>query len=170
MAKATVTHACGCQREHNFTGPYSGREKKAAWMRTVPCAACKTKADAAERIAVRAAQPAIDLQAETWPELTGSDKQIAWANDIRREAMETVCRFVWATSDDPKSLIACAQAQGLSFGEAFSLQLEWGGAADRFAQETVAARHWIDGRAWTLNKWHAALKPMLKPMSGVATR
>lgn len=80
MSKYTITMACGHEEVHNIVGTNvrGEREKKAAWLATRLCYDCYKQAEAEK--AAKASEDA------NLPELTGSEKQIAWATDIRAKA------------------------------------------------------------------------------------
>lgn len=75
MAKYDVTHTCGHTVEIEQFGPEQARREARAQMRQHPCLACRN-AEAA------AANAEAGL-----PALTGSPKQIAWAESIRAKAV-----------------------------------------------------------------------------------
>ena len=59
--------------------------------------------------------------AGSWPTLTGSEKQVAWANDIRagaQEALNTVKGF--ATNDQSKAVVAKWESKMKSMSDAKS--------------------------------------------------
>ena len=77
MAWQYPTHSCGHEGErYQAYGPNVDRRAKLAALESHPCPACRAKA------ALEQAQLA------GLPELTGSDKQIAWASDIRSKAQK----------------------------------------------------------------------------------
>lgn len=78
MALYTITHTCGHDEEIQIYGTniHGEREAKAARLSATPCAACQ---------AAEARKSWGDL-----PALTGSDKQIAWASDIRDTILATL--------------------------------------------------------------------------------
>lgn len=69
MAKYTVTHTCGHTETVQLFGAEKERKRRLDWMRGQDCAACKAAAVNRDN----------DL-----PALVGTDKQVAWAADIRR--------------------------------------------------------------------------------------
>lgn len=75
MGWTTINYTCGHSTEQQMYGKVSGREQLAASMGRRDCPAC-----AAHKAAEQA-------QASGLPALTGSDKQIAWAADIRERAL-----------------------------------------------------------------------------------
>lgn len=76
MSKHQVTHSCGHTVEHQLFGPHRERDRRIERMQLENCRDCVNKAliDHA-----KTAHP--DL-----PKLTGSDKQVAWAERIRAAA------------------------------------------------------------------------------------
>ena len=75
MAQYNVTHACGHEHTYQLYGPGKDRERKIEWLSGQDCPACRK---AAENKAAAEASEGLDL-----PELTGTPKQVAWANTIR---------------------------------------------------------------------------------------
>lgn len=75
MAKYTITYRCGHTAEVQLYGKYEDREKKIAYYKTIDCPECRAKAAAK------------DAQDKGYAELTGSAKQVSWANDIRTKMM-----------------------------------------------------------------------------------
>ena len=75
MAKYTITYRCGHTAEVQLYGTYKDREKKIAYYKTIDCPECRAKAVAE------------DAQSKGYAELTGSAKQVSWANDIRSKMM-----------------------------------------------------------------------------------
>ena len=82
MALYDITYRCGHKDTVRIygTNAHGEREKKAAWYGTIDCPDCKA---AKTRQANKAAGMA---------ELEGSDKQIAWAEDIRAQDMAEYAR------------------------------------------------------------------------------
>lgn len=77
MAKYEIKHSCGHTETVSITGTnvHGERDRRIAWLESRPCRGCEAAASA------EAAREA------GLPELKGSPKQVAWANDIRRDAM-----------------------------------------------------------------------------------
>ena len=44
MANRSVTHKCGHVASHNLQGAWAGRDRKAAWLATQVCPACREAA------------------------------------------------------------------------------------------------------------------------------
>ena len=81
MSKYEITHSCGCTEtvEVFGTNVHGERDRKLAKLSSQPCAACRAKA--ANSIEGMAA-------------LEGSDKQVAWAADIRKDMLDMIDREV----------------------------------------------------------------------------
>lgn len=78
MAKYTVTYKCGHTAEVQLYGKYADREKKIAWYATINCPDCE------------ASEQKEKAEASGLPQLTGSEKQIAWATKIRNNALDII--------------------------------------------------------------------------------
>lgn len=86
--KTTITHTCGHQEEIVIFGKNADRKKKIEWIESQPCAEC------------RAAESAANSKATGMVELTGSAKQIAWAEDLRTETMTAIDALKTRTDDE----------------------------------------------------------------------
>jgi hypothetical protein len=87
MARYTVTHSCGHEQEHQLIGKHSERERKLEWLATRPCIECYRKGEEEARAEENAAAAEANVAAGLSP-LTGTPKQIAWAETIRRNTVE----------------------------------------------------------------------------------
>ena len=78
--KYDITHSCGCVETVDIIGSntHGERDRKIAWLESKPCRECEHKA-AVEK-----------ANAEGMAELEGSEKQIAWALDIRRDMIAKI--------------------------------------------------------------------------------
>lgn len=82
MAKYQITHACGHTVTHNIVGTNvrGEREQRAEWLAARPCQDCHRKQQQE-----RAAEANKGL-----PALVGTEKQIAWAEQIRAKAASSL--------------------------------------------------------------------------------
>lgn len=87
MAKTLISHACGHDVTHNLIGPVASREVRAEWLAARPCYDCRR--DAAISASKAEGEAAIaKLGADVvLPTLTGTEKQVAWAEQIRAKAV-----------------------------------------------------------------------------------
>ena len=89
MAQYTINHVCGHTEVHQIygTNAHGERDRKEAWLATQPCSECRQAQREAERAeaTAKATEQAAKL---AMPELTGSEKQVAWALAIRATALE----------------------------------------------------------------------------------
>ena len=81
MAKYEIAHSCGHVETVQIYGTnvHGERERRAAWLASKPCPECERRAKAE---AARAKAEEMGLSG-----LTGSEKQVAWAEDIRSKAV-----------------------------------------------------------------------------------
>lgn len=95
MAKYTITYKCEHDGEVNIVGPEKERPGKREWLATQLCPDCRRAAAA--------------LNLEAWIEarglvtLDGTEKQVAWANKIRKELLEDMERFVDRANAAPEN-------------------------------------------------------------------
>lgn len=82
MAKYEIKKACGCIETINIGGPVKDRDRKAEWHAEQDCRACQ--------IATQKAEAATEAAALNLAPMTGSEKQISWAMDIRHRFIANV--------------------------------------------------------------------------------
>ncbi len=75
MTKYTITHECGHTEEIALFGKSSERDRRIKWLESRPCRDCLRNSEI-ERAKVQGEEFGL-------PDLTGSEKQIAWAITIR---------------------------------------------------------------------------------------
>ena len=86
MAQYTVNHTCGHQQTHQLYGPNKDRQRKIEWLQTTVCTDCYRAQQDQQRQA-QSTQAAETAVAQGWPTLTGTEKQVAWAQTIRAEVL-----------------------------------------------------------------------------------
>ena len=76
MAQYNIRHTCGHEETVQIYGTnvHGERQRKAEWLESKPCRDCERKVMREENLTGAA-------------ELTGSDKQVSWANDLRAKAI-----------------------------------------------------------------------------------
>lgn len=76
MAQYNIRHTCGHEETVQVYGTnvHGERQRKAEWLESKPCRDCERKAMRDENLTGA-------------DELTGSDKQVSWANDLRAKAI-----------------------------------------------------------------------------------
>ncbi len=88
--KYDVTFSCGHTATIELFGPTKERERKISWYETHgECPECYKARKQAEREAIDA-QAAQESKEKQWPELSGTPKQVAWANAIRKEKIDDI--------------------------------------------------------------------------------
>ena len=92
MAKYAITYSCGHAGTTNIAGPQKYRAAKLARQAEGLCPDCYAEQRATER--ARAAQEAATKNAEAGlPPLTGTPKQIAWAEQIRQRLQPEIAQL-----------------------------------------------------------------------------
>ena len=104
MAKYTINHTCGHIVTIQLFGAYKDRERRIAWLETQECEECrKEKANAAAAQA-KAKRGLADL--------TGSEKQVAWANTIREGAYKALdCLAPFTTNNQARQMVESWKAK-----------------------------------------------------------
>lgn len=89
MAKYSVKHACGHIQVHQIfgTNSHGERDSKVAWLETCICDECYKANQKAKYDAENEKNAKANAEANL-PTLTGSPKQIAWAETIRAEKIK----------------------------------------------------------------------------------
>lgn len=96
MAQYTINHSCGHTGHVTLFGPTKDRYRRIEWLETRECDECYKEGIAAEK-AAESARAAERQTALGLPELSGSDKQVAWALVLRQRVLE---RLAGMCSDD----------------------------------------------------------------------
>lgn len=121
MAQYTITHTCGHTSVAKLFGKHDGRDRRITALSAEDCSACR--AGAAKATAEVAGLPA----------LTGSEKQIAWATDIRAEQ---IAQLDTTMADVRARTVATAPAWATTAIE----------TAAEATRRQVTASWWIDNR------------------------
>lgn len=105
MAKQDFTYACGHGGWTDLRGPQKGREWKLRRLEGEMCPACWGAARIAAAKAEGAAAVAkVAASGAAWPALTGTEKQVAWAEQIRARAI------VWLGEGDDEHHLGAGRA------------------------------------------------------------
>jgi hypothetical protein len=142
MAKYNVTYQCGHEGVVELYGKHTARESKLAWMsENMVCPECY----AAQRDAARAKETAkAEKVADSngWPKLTGSPKQIAWAETLRAKKLGDP--FVDAIKNPEKQKAAIAALPADKNKEAFTKAVEKIVSLITEAEKETSAKFFID--------------------------
>lgn len=98
MAKYNINYTCGCEGKVELFGRHEDRYRRIAYLETTECPSCRAaKANAAASAA---------KEERGLPDITGSEKQISWANSIREGAYKALdCLMPYVKNDDAKKLV-----------------------------------------------------------------
>jgi hypothetical protein len=137
LAKYSVEHSCGHTETVQLVGKHKDRERRIEWLENhAVCSECYATKRDAERTAANAAAAQANAAAAL-PELTGSEKQIAWAESIRKPVCDVL-------RDARAQLLEKLRAE---FSPA--AQQELADALTLLVSERIdrtSASEWIDGR------------------------
>lgn len=100
MAKYQVTRSCGHEETVQLTGPHKAREYRLTKEAERLCGECFAEARRSNNAAAAAAAQEKDL-----PVLTGSPKQVAWAESIRQNAIAHMDRAIAYNAANPEERI-----------------------------------------------------------------
>lgn len=127
MAKYHITHSCGHTLEHRLDGPERERPARRDRLAGRTCNACRTQEAAASN------------QTMGMPPLTGTDRQIAWAESIRNELAPRMDELI-------QEHLSRGRAAGYSADDVARTQdhLAW---VYRAVMNTTSAGWWIDHRS-----------------------
>lgn len=89
MSKYQIERKCGHIEEMQIYGATKDRDRRAEWESGKLCYECY-KAEQARKRAEESAAASTAAQADGLPALAGSEKQIAWAESIRRALVDGV--------------------------------------------------------------------------------
>jgi len=89
MAKYQITRACGHTETAQIAGPVAGRDRQAEYESGKLCYECY-KAEQAKQRAAESQAAGEAAKSSGLPVLTGSEKQIAWAETIRASASQSL--------------------------------------------------------------------------------
>lgn len=81
-----ITHACGHMQDHHIDGFTNQRERKMRWLAGTQCRSCFNTQKQAEQ-ADAAAKNSLAIAHLSLPELTGTDRQVSWAESIRAQRL-----------------------------------------------------------------------------------
>ena len=98
MAKYTITHKCGHVEEVQLFGKIEDRERRIAYLESIECDECRKAKVNAEASAAKEVRGLANL--------TGSEKQVAWANTIRENAYKCLDMLTqFANNDQAKQMM-----------------------------------------------------------------
>lgn len=150
MAQYDIERTCGCTETIRLYGPGKERDRRRAYEATRECTSCYEDRVAKER-AESSAKAAEQAKASGLPSLTGSPKQIAWAETIRAEKMAEMRQLLDLINEHPVPVEARILAAIHSLHEELQAQ--------------SASRWWIDNRGESVKDMVRARLDLLKEIA-----
>ena len=141
MAKYLITYKCGHEVERQLFGKISDRENYISWAQEQLCPACQRKIHHDEALA--------DAVAKGYPELEGSEKQVAWAMDLRYTFVNDTEDYIkeeieYVIPDVYKNEVA-RNEQLAKFNKFCTELCE---VVAYLLTNKTSAKYWIDSRFW----------------------
>lgn len=93
MSWQTLQFACGHSAEQQLYGPHHERDRHAEAAKNRLCPECY-QAQTTQRQAQQSEQARLFAAQSNLPALSGSEKQVAWAESIRAKAIESIDHLV----------------------------------------------------------------------------
>lgn len=158
MAQYSVTHTCGHEHTHHLTGPQRNRQWRQEQLAEQPCPACEDALREAARAKQNAASAAA-AKAAGLPSLTGTEKQIAWAETIRGGRVREAHAVLVAAEQLDAELATGADPANLSLVGAIADKCDEVQPGNSIAPvlraylgaiEKTEAKWWIDNRDTSL--------------------
>lgn len=135
--KYQITHTCGHDEQVELFGKGTDRQSKIAWMEQQDCRACR---NGAANVAATKANEA--NEAAGLPTLTGSEKQVSWAETVRTNQLAMVVREL-------DNVAAAMARQGKSEAQIATDRAPIDAMVAKVQAQTSAA-WWIDHRSDSL--------------------
>lgn len=145
--KYNVEYICGHKGVLQLFGPMSERERRLERAQDELCPECyRKKKEAGRAEANKEAEE--QSRAEGLPELTGSEKQVAWANTLRLKKMRDIDEWINEINEKGKLGAVIYTDDGRRYKAMKEEMLE----AETFLLENMTeAKYWIDNRMSTLS-------------------
>lgn len=140
MAWYYGTYSCGHEGRVNIIGPTKDRQRKSDWHFSGLCPECYKKQLEEERAAANkeAAEKSAEMEL---PTLTGTEKQIAWANTLRIRFVEEFNETFFGRKRNKVTLWDEGGNPVMEEVSTIYASFDWG------IKSKVEARFWIDQRA-----------------------
>lgn len=132
-------YSCGHEGRVNIIGPTKDRDRKAEWHFSGLCPECYKKKQEEKREAANkeAAEKSVEMEL---PDLSGTEKQVAWANTLRIKVIDDLnsrCDKVEKKLNERG--VDTISGEGIGMKE-IADALQW------FINHHVDAKYWIDAR------------------------
>lgn len=144
MAWYYGTYSCGHEGRTNIVGPTKDRERKIEWHFSGLCPDCHKKKQEEERKSANkeAAKKSAEMEL---PELSGTEKQVAWANTLRIKAIDRInSRCAKMETALKEKGLDTIPGEGIGMKEVYD-------SVQFFIQSHSDARYWIEIRDEDVN-------------------
>jgi hypothetical protein len=146
MAWYNGKFSCGCEGRVNVIGPGRDREWKIERAFANKCEECNRK-DFLENLEKEKKEAAEKAKEMELPELTGTEKQVSWANTIRQKMIELIQEKKCIYIDDKSELLRLSDKKdSLHMRRIGGKKIESSKVIDIIINNCTEARFYIDNR------------------------
>lgn len=142
MAKYEITYVCGHTGTVELFGKTKERDKKIAWMeKSCYCPECE-----AVKRREKIAEEEKKNKETSLPYLTGTEKQIVWANKIRNEFLDSLEEFRARIETDAKAAYEANKAPADKIDAEYEKAMSLMNETKKYLISHNCAHWWIDNR------------------------
>ena len=155
MAKYWITYKCGHEVEKQLFGKISERESYISWAEEQLCPTCQRKAYHEKALA--------DAATNGYPELEGSEKQVAWAIDLRYTFVKNVESEIKEKRDRIERFAESEEEKNARLAKLDKFLPEFYEVMNSLLTHKNSAKFWIDNREYIepgKYEWEVSLSPM----------
>lgn len=154
MAKYWITYKCGHEVEKQLFGKISERENYISWAEGQLCPACQRKIYQDKALA--------DASTNGYPELEGSEKQVAWAIDLRYTFVQNIENEISEKRDRINRFSENEEEKNARLSKLEKLLPEFYELMNHLLTNKTNAKFWIDNREYIepgKYEWEVSLSP-----------
>lgn len=140
MAKYWITYKCGHEVEKQLFGKISERENYISWAEEQLCPTCQRKIHHDKALA--------DAATNDYPELEGSEKQVAWAIDLRYTFVKNIEAEIKGNRDRIKCFSKNEEEKNARLIKLEKLLPEFYEVMNNLLAKKTGAKYWIDNREY----------------------
>ncbi len=151
MAKYEITFSCGHTETIQLVGKISERERKIEYFENHGlCSEC-WEAEKKRQFEEQNRKAAEEAKEYGLPELTGTEKQVAWAITLRQQFIADTEKFIYAQEERLSSRLFATDPEKQAQLETIIHAMK--AAVDEKLLTETSARYWIDTRHTNISEW-----------------
>ena len=138
MAKYLITYKCGHEVTKQLYGKIKERESYISWAEEQLCPECQRKMRHDEALA--------DAEMNGYPQLDGSEKQVAWAIDLRYIFVMNVESEIKMKRERIKHFSESDEEKNIQLSKFEKLLPDFRDVLNNLLTDKTSAKYWIDNR------------------------